>query len=222
MNSPVPDAALIRDSLIKRAETVLRPSLAILLECAFEAERNEGAAAFLEGLIRRFYDCAEKGLPLRDDDFEAFDIFLPGPTGSDDLISVGLLSAETISRESVECCDMKPETDGFVKYVSRRALEAGLSEIAPILLGVGIADNAQEAGLLSRLALFRSPDMHSPDERTRECERRILAVINNEGPGAGGLGGGHSALAVAIEHTGSGYLALCPGDYFTRFASKKL
>ena len=218
----MPDVRILRENLIKQAKTVLQPGLAILIECAFEAEQNKEAAGFLEGLMERFFVCAEKGLPLRDGDFEAFVMFMPTPTGDADMIGVGLLSAETIAAESIEPSEIIPGADGFVNYVSGRAACLELSKFAPLILGVGIADTAAEAQLLARKAMFRSPDRHSTDASTAELERRIRAHLNRNGPGAGGFGGGHTALAVSIEQTGTGFTALCPGDYFTRFASKRL
>ena len=212
----------MRENLIKQAETVLRPGLAILIECAFEAEQSEKAAEFLEGLIGRFFVCAEEGLPLGSCEYEVFDIFVPTPTGNADALGVGLLSSDTIAAELVWQSDMTPEKDGFARYIAERANALELSKFAPVILGVGIADTAEEAHLLARKAVFRSPDRHSHDEKTAESERRILADINRWGPGAGGYGGGHTALAVSIEQTGAGCVALCPGDYFTRFASTRL
>ena len=200
----------------------MQPGLAILIECAFEAEPAGKAADFLEGIIKRFNECAEKGLPLSGGEYEVFDIFLPTPTGDADIIAVGLLSDEMAAEESVQQSDMSPAADGFIKYISERAAGIDLAKFAPAIIGVGIADSGDEAWLLSRLAVFRPPDRHSIDAETAECERRILATINRNGPGAGGYGGGHTAIAVSIEQTGEGYVAVCPGDYFTRTASMKL
>ncbi len=207
------DAAAGRRHLIECAETVLRPGLAILIECAFEAERNKKAARFLEELVDRFYVCAEKRMPLAGDKYEVFDM-------RDDagFAAVGLISEETAAAESVFASDLLPGADGFVKYMSKHIAALELAKFAPAVLGIGIADNEDEARFLARTALFRSPDRHSSDAATAECERRILAAVNREGPGAGGLGGGHTALAVSIEQGGAGFIALCPGDYFTRFA----
>lgn len=218
----MPDLDAMRESLIKRAETILRPSLAILLECAFEAERNENAAIYLEGIAKRFYICAENGIPLNDDKYEVFDMFLPAPTGDADLFAVGLLSEETKSLESVFRCGIAAGTAEFIKYVSEQIIALGLSKLTPILLGIGISGDEHEAKLLARKAMFRSPDSRSSDHQIAECEKRLLLAINRDGPGAGGYGGDHTAIAVSIEQTGTGFVALCPGDYFTRFASKKL
>ena len=216
------DLSLLRDSLIKQAETVLQPSLAILIECAFEAEANTKAAEFLEGIINRFNECAKKGVPLSDGGYEVFDFFALAPTGDHDVFTVGLLSDATLAAEATEQTDISTGSNGFIKYIVERALKLELSKLAPAVFGVGIAETARGAQVLSRIALFRTPTNHSPDKKTAECERRILAMINNKGPGAGGFGGGHTALAVSIEHTGEGFAAICPGDYFTRFAFGKL
>lgn len=215
------DMAPRREQLIRCAETVLRPSVAILLECAYEGERCEAAAAFLESEIKRFYSCAVNGEPLRDGDYELFGLMTP-IAGGEELLTVGLLSGDTQRRESTEQISLTPKDSSFAGYVAERVIASDLTPLAPAIIGVGVADSDQEAALLARMAYFRSPDIHSVNKKTALCERRTLAAINRKGPGAGGLGGGHSALAVSIEQTGEGYVALCPGDYFTRCAVLKL
>ena len=218
----MPDFDLLRDNLIKQAETVLQPGTAILIECAFEAETSAAAADFLGGLIQNFNECAENGKPLREGGYEVFDMFVPTPTGDADMLAVGLLTDATTEAETVEKSDQRPGTDGFIKNAAQRAAAIDLKKFAPAIIGVGVAATQDEARLLARTAMFRQPDKHSQDDATAECERRILAMINRTGPGAGGFGGGHTALAVSIEQTGAGFTAICPGDYFTRTASGKL
>jgi len=218
----LPDLSLLRERLIKQAETVLRPGIAILIECAFEAEANAEAAEFLDGIIKSFNECAVKGEPLRSGAFEVFDMFVPAPAGDHDMVAVGLLTGATIAAETVEPCGKRLGEDGFIKYAAGRAIKLDLAGFAPAIIGIGIASTENEARLLSRVAMFRSPDRHSADDVTAEYERRILGMINRTGPGAGGFGGGHTALGVSIEQTGEGFVAICTGDYFTRSASGKI
>lgn len=202
---------------IKCAETVLSPELAIALECAFEGEAEPNAAQYMQSAIDRFNVCAEKGIPLGGDDYEVLTFESEGRT------TVGLLCCETTSREVTLCAD-KTVGRQFEERIAKATLEIDTAPLAPIVLGVGVADDPETAKRLARTALFRSADVHAPDKADAATERRILARINHNGSGAGGLGGRHTALAVAIERDvadpdGEKFVALSPGPWNLRRAA---
>jgi tartrate dehydratase alpha subunit/fumarate hydratase class I-like protein len=212
--SAVRDGDGLREKLALMAETILPPELAILIECALESESEPKAAEFLRGLIARFNECALRAIPLRGGGrFELYERAFEdlGGTG----LLVGILADGTLSRETAIRASAAPGDPEFEELVAEAALELDLSPISPVVLGVGAASSKREAGELARRALFRPADKRSPEPAVASAERRILARLNSRGPGAGGFGGRHTALAVAAEGSGRGYVALAPGDYFT-------
>ena len=207
----------LRAKLTREAETTLPPSLAILLECAYEAENNPNAAQFLLGAVEKFRECAEKGLPLRAENGEVYVRELTG-----DNILVGIISAETLERELVLNSDSVPPSHEFDALVAETLLLDDVAAMCPMVVGVGVADTQEDAMALARDALFRSADTASDDAELALAEKRILARLNAAGPGAGGFGGRRTALSVAIEKGGAGYVAISAGDYFTSWAKGKL
>jgi tartrate dehydratase alpha subunit/fumarate hydratase class I-like protein len=211
----------VRQKLIKRAETVLRPSLAMLIECAFESERSERARAFLGLLMGRFYTCAMEGLPLSDEPYEVVQsLDIPyGGENSSPVINVGLLTGASKAEETVFHCTLPTSSKEFADYVVERTLAMDITRFAPMVLGVGRADHPDTARSMARSAMFRASEAHHTFDA--DTEKRVLTLLNSRGPGAGGFGGGHTALAAAVmaPQKPMMYTALCPGGYFTRFAS---
>jgi hypothetical protein len=202
----------LREKLRREAECVLPPSLAILLECAFEGEGTPEAAEFLRGAIARFNECADKSLPLRAGEVEVWERI------DGERLLVGLVSAETAEREVVINSELIPPSREFDALVAETVLLDDVGALCPLLVGVGVADTEDEALELSRDALFRSADSASASRELADAEKRILARLNAAGPGAGGRGGRHTAINVALEVRGAGYVAISPGDYFTSYA----
>ncbi|MDR0905541.1 MAG: fumarate hydratase [Oscillospiraceae bacterium] len=202
----------LREKLRQEAATILPPALAILIECAFEGEGTPEAAEFLRGVIARFNECADKSLPLRAGEVEVYE------RADGDTLLVGLVSAETAEREVVINSDLTPPDHEFDALIAETVLLDDVGALCPILVGVGVADTEDEALELSRTALFRSADGANAKRELADAEKRILARLNSAGPGAGGFGGRHTAITVAIEAHGTGYIAISPGDYFTSYA----
>jgi len=205
--------------LTREAETTLPPSLAILLECAYESENNPDAAQFLLGAVEKFRKCAEKGLPLRGEN-AAGEVYTRELAG--DTMLVGIVSSETMERELVMNSESVPPSHEFDALVAETLLLDDVAAMCPMVVGVGVADTREDAMALAREALFRSADTASDDAELALAEKRILARLNAAGPGAGGFGGRRTALSVAIEKRGAGYIAISPGDYFTSWAKGKL
>ncbi|MDR1329473.1 MAG: fumarate hydratase [Oscillospiraceae bacterium] len=213
----MPEKDALREKLARQAETVLPPELAILIECAFESESVPAAREFLNSLMKRFNDCAEQSCPLRADGrAELYSREITGPRGAE--LLVGLIPERTLEREAVITSSAMPGDPEFEALVTDTALGLDVAPLAPLILGVGVASGEDEAAELARRALFRAADKLSADAVTANAERGILSRLNARGPGAGGLGGRHTALAVSVESSGHGYIALLPGDCFTGHA----
>ncbi|MDR0446160.1 MAG: fumarate hydratase [Oscillospiraceae bacterium] len=213
----MPEKIVLREKLARRAADILPPELAILIECAFEGESEPQAGEFLRGLIERFNECAHRAEPLHGSEKTGlYELELADDAKKELLI--GIVPERVSEREAVITGDAVPGEAGFDELITDTALGLDISPLAPIVLGIGVASNEDEALELARRALFRPADRHATDAVTAASERRILARLNSRGPGAGGLGGRHTALMTAVECRGRGYIALAPGDYFTSSA----
>lgn len=89
--------------------------------------------------------------------------------------------------------------DGVKNAVIQAVKEAGPNACPPIVVGVGIGGTFEKCALLSKKALTRNVDEHSPIPYVKEMEEELLKKINQSGIGPGGLGGTQTALAVNIE-----------------------
>jgi hypothetical protein len=216
----MPSREQVREKLLRQAGTVLPPELAILLECAYEGESLPAPAEYMRGLIARFNECALGSIPLHDDVEQVYEREVSGDNGA--WLTVGLLTRGTLLRETVFACGAQPGERELEARIVEATLSGDIAAAAPIVLGVGLSDNPERARELARAALFRPVDAHAAETLTARAERRTLVAINSTGPGAGGLGGGHTALGVAIERDGTGYVALSPGDYFTSYARARI
>ena len=205
------------EALRREAETVLPPSLAILLECAFEAEANPKAAEFLRGVIARFNECAERGLPLRSEG--GTQVYTRRLSGDNQL--VGIISEQMAAREVVFRCEAAAESREFDAIVADTLLLDDIAVLCPMVVGVGVADTQEQALGCARAALFRSADTPNAQRELADTEKRIVARLNQAGPGAGGFGGRRTAISAAIEVRGTGWVAISPGDYFTSYAESK-
>jgi len=204
----------IVSKLRREASTILPPANAILLECAYEAESIPAASEFLLRAIERFNECAALGEALHSD---AAEVYIRAESGEN--ITLGIVPTETAEREVIVTSDLTPPNREFDAFVTELVLlDATIGAMCPLVLGIGIADTAEEAHDCARAALFRGADTHNNDYELASAEKRILARLSFAGPGAGGLGGRRTALSVAIERRGTGHIAISPGDYLTSYA----
>jgi fumarate hydratase subunit alpha len=88
----------------------------------------------------------------------------------------------------------------IVDFVVNGVLAAGSKPCPPLILGIGIGGNFEQAPLLAKRALFEPLGRAHPDEEYHKLEQGILAEINAKGCGAQGFGGACTALAVHILH----------------------
>jgi len=88
--------------------------------------------------------------------------------------------------------------EGIKKFVVNRVAEAGPNPCPPIILGIGIGGNFEQAPKIAKKALLRKLDDTHPDPKIAEMEAELLAAVNKLGIGPMGLGGSYTCLAVKI------------------------
>lgn len=91
-------------------------------------------------------------------------------------------------------CTVEQVEEAIVQAVS----DAGSNPCPPVVVGVGLGGNAEQAALLAKRALLRPLNEHNPDPYYADLEQRVLRAVNDLGIGPQGLGGRTTALAVSI------------------------
>ena len=109
----------------------------------------------------------------------------PKGAGSENMTTLQMLKP-SCTKEQVEAA--------IVEAVSR----AGSNPCPPVVVGVGLGGNAEQAAELAKRALLRPLDEHHPDPFYAEMEDRVLEQVNRLGIGPQGLGGTTTALAVSV------------------------
>lgn len=89
--------------------------------------------------------------------------------------------------------------EGVKDAVVKTIKDAGPNACPPMVIGVGIGGNFEQAAILAKQALTREVGKHSDLPHIREMEIELLDRINKLGIGPGGLGGKITALAVNIN-----------------------
>jgi tartrate dehydratase alpha subunit/fumarate hydratase class I-like protein len=197
---------------ISRAERVTPPEIAILLECAAESEPDRGSAEALEAIVANLKDAAMTARRITDLPRVVTEV--AGSAGTE---RVGLQTARADAMAGARRALSLAEAEEFaLSHIAGRDIR----ELAPIIVGIGIASSRAGADDLSRRALFRDADRGNPAPQLAEAERRLLGGINRLGVGVGGLGGRSTALAVHIERDGedAGWCVVSIGDYLTSYA----
>ncbi|AEH50502.1 fumarate hydratase [Pseudothermotoga thermarum] len=111
--------------------------------------------------------------------------FLIKGGGSENLSRLFMLSPSADKNELVE---------KIVQHIA----ENGWNACPPLKIGIGIGGSAEEAVLLSKIALTR--DGSSQDEQYAQLEREIFEKVNDLCIGYQGLGKGISCYSVNIEY----------------------
>ena len=88
---------------------------------------------------------------------------------------------------------------GVFSYIVETARLAGPNPCPPIVVGVGIGGDFEQAALMAKHATTRPLGQRHPDPRYADLENRALDAINALGIGAAGYGGLTTVLNVAIE-----------------------
>ncbi len=84
-------------------------------------------------------------------------------------------------------------------FVVQAAEEAAPNACAPLVVGVGLGGDFEQAAILAKRALCRSIDIRNPDSDYALLENMILSGVNALGIGPQGFGGRITALAVNVE-----------------------
>jgi len=85
-------------------------------------------------------------------------------------------------------------------FVVQAAEEAAPNACAPLIIGVGLGGNFEQAAILAKKALCRSIDIRNPDPIYATLENTIISGVNALGIGPQGFGGQTTALAVNVEY----------------------
>ena len=93
-------------------------------------------------------------------------------------------------------------SDGYgaiVRYVFDAVSGLALNACPPLIVGVGLGHNIENAGVLSKMACLRPLGSANPHPRGAKLERDLLAGLNSLGVGAQGLPGNRIAMEVHVE-----------------------
>lgn len=96
-------------------------------------------------------------------------------------------------------------SDGYesiVQYVFDTVSDLGINACPPLIVGVGLGHNIENAALLSKKAYLRPLEATHPHEKGHELEKALLEGLNKLGIGAQGMRGNSVAMAVNIESSG--------------------
>ena len=100
--------------------------------------------------------------------------------------------------------NFKP-SDGYkaiVPFVFDAVSGLGINACPPLIVGIGLGHNIENAALLSKKACLRLLGTKHHHPRGAELEQRILDGLNSLGIGAQGLPGRQAAMAVHVETSG--------------------
>ncbi len=139
------------------------------------------------------------------------------------------VSPKGIGSENMSRIYMLTPSDGIegVKKVILETIDlAGGNACPPMIVGIGIGGSFEKAALLSKKALLRPIDEHSPLPHIHDLEEEILEKANKLGIGPQGLGGTTTVIGVNIEtyptHIAGLPVAINIGCHVTRHGSVTL
>jgi L(+)-tartrate dehydratase alpha subunit len=96
-------------------------------------------------------------------------------------------------------------SDGYeaiVPFVFDAVSGPGLNACPPLVVGIGLGHNVENAALLSKKACLRLFGSRHHHPKGAELERRIMEGLNGLGIGAQGLRGNGAVMAAHIESSG--------------------
>ncbi len=100
------------------------------------------------------------------------------------------------------CAKVFTPFDGYgaiVKYVFDAVAGLGVNACPPLIVGVGLGTNVENAAVLSKIAYLRPLGTHHPNPKGAKMERDLCDGLNRLGIGAQGLPGKVAAMEVHIE-----------------------
>lgn len=89
--------------------------------------------------------------------------------------------------------------EAIIPFVFDTVCGPGINACPPLLVGIGLGHNIENAALLSKKACMRILGTTHPHPKGAELEQRLLSGLNSLGMGAQGLRGNQAVLGVHIE-----------------------
>jgi len=89
--------------------------------------------------------------------------------------------------------------EAIIPFVFNIVTGAGINACPPLLIGIGLGHNIENAATLSKKAILRQIGTKHLHPKMRELEDRIFNGLNKIGMGAQGLRGKEAVMAVHIE-----------------------
>jgi len=89
--------------------------------------------------------------------------------------------------------------DAVIPFVTEIVTGLGVNACPPLLVGIGLGHNIENAAVLSKKALLRQLGSEHPHPKGAQLEKRITYALNNTGIGAQGLKGNQAVMGVHIE-----------------------
>ncbi len=96
-------------------------------------------------------------------------------------------------------------SDGYaaiIRHVFDTVAGLGINACPPLIVGVGLGHNVENAAMLSKKAYLRQIGSHHHHPKGAKLEQDLLEGVNKLGIGAQGLRGNQAAMAVHIESSG--------------------
>ncbi|MBQ8081690.1 MAG: fumarate hydratase [Clostridia bacterium] len=89
--------------------------------------------------------------------------------------------------------------EGVLDFIEQCVREAGPNPCPPVIVGVCVGGDFEQAALFAKRATARPVGTHNEDARYAALEQKALDRLNRLGIGAAGFGGTVTALSVAID-----------------------
>ena len=89
--------------------------------------------------------------------------------------------------------------EAIIPFVNDVVFKAGINACPPLLVGIGLGHNIENAASLSKKAILRRIGTRHPHEEGAELEKRVMDSLNKSGMGAQGLRGNNCVMGVHIE-----------------------
>jgi L(+)-tartrate dehydratase alpha subunit len=89
--------------------------------------------------------------------------------------------------------------DAIIPFVFDTVCGPGINACPPLLVGIGLGHNIENAAVLSKKALLRPLGTHHHHRQGAELEKRVTDGLNSLGMGAQGLRGNRCVMGVHLE-----------------------
>jgi L(+)-tartrate dehydratase alpha subunit len=89
--------------------------------------------------------------------------------------------------------------EAVIPFVYDAVYGPGINACPPLLVGIGLGHNIENAAALSKKACIRLLGTKHPHAKGAELERRIMEGLNSLGMGAQGLRGNQAVMGVHVE-----------------------